>query len=100
MIYTSWNSSKNRQSRGDYWNTEAAKALDKMACYFFHIAGPRPHLDETGEELLHDHAAWETAMRVMRDLEYGYGPGEEWRLEVHHDDTPVFLITVTSARLR
>jgi hypothetical protein len=71
-----------------------------MPCYYFHIVGQRPHRDEAGEEHPHDQAAWETAIRSVRDLEHGYVPGEEWRLEVLHDDTPVFLITVTSAKLR
>jgi hypothetical protein len=71
-----------------------------MPRYFFHINSARSHLDELGEDCEHDDAAWQSSVRMLRDLEDGFRPGEEWQLEVHHEKTPVFLITVQARRLR
>jgi hypothetical protein len=71
-----------------------------MPRYFFHIVGERPHRDQVGEDLNHDEAAWKASMRALRELEDRFSPGDDWRLEVFHEDAPVFLITVSSRRLR
>jgi hypothetical protein len=74
--------------------------LAGMPRYFFHIDGRRAHRDQVGEELSHDDAAWQTSMRALRELEYDFSPGEDWQLQVYHDDLPVFLIKVSSSKLR
>jgi hypothetical protein len=80
--------------------TAASSCLASMPRYFFHIAGRRPYVDVTGDQFRHNAAAWEAAMRAMRDLEHGYNAGDQWQLEVGEDETPVFVIQVTSSRLR
>jgi hypothetical protein len=71
-----------------------------MPRYFFHIESERAHRDDLGEELQHDAAAWQSAVRMLRDLEHGFQPGEEWRLEVCDEANPLFLITLQTRRLR
>ena len=71
-----------------------------MPRYFFHINGRRAHRDEVGEHLADDAAAWNTSMRALRELEYCFDPGEDWQLEVCNDDRAVFLIKVSSLKLR
>jgi len=71
-----------------------------MARYFFHIDGDRPHRDEHGEECPHDAAAWQAAVRLTRDIEDGFQPGQQWRLEVHDGIVPVYLVEIVARRLR
>lgn len=56
--------------------------LKGMPRYFFHFNGSRAHRDDIGELLDHDMAAWQQSLRMLRDLEHGFGPGDDWRLEV------------------
>jgi hypothetical protein len=39
-----------------------------MATYFFNINAARPSLDEEGEELRDDEAAWQEAMSIAGEL--------------------------------
>ena len=71
-----------------------------MARYFFHIDGTRPHRDEHGEDLLHDEAAWQAAVRLTRDIEDGFQPGNNWRLEVRDCGALVYLIEIRTSRHR
>lgn len=71
-----------------------------MPRYFFHIDGRRVHRDQVGEELSDDHAAWVASVRALRELEYSFGPGEDWQLRVCHEELPVFIIKVISSKLR
>jgi hypothetical protein len=71
-----------------------------MPRYFFHIDGRRAHRDQVGEELRDDDAAWDASVRALRELEYDFNPGEDWQLRVCHDELPVFIIKVSSAKLR
>ena len=40
-----------------------------MALYFFHISNGHPFTDSAGEELPDDAAAWDQAVRTVRDVE-------------------------------
>ncbi len=72
-----------------------------MPRYFFHFNGSRAHRDNVGEMLDGDIDAWQQSLRMLRDLEHGFQPEDEWRLEVHdHEKSPVFLITVQARRFR
>lgn len=71
-----------------------------MARYYFHIDGQCPHCDEYGEDLPHDEAAWQAALRLMRDIEDGFRPGHTWRLDVHDGTVPVYLVEITTHRRR
>jgi hypothetical protein len=69
-----------------------------MLRYYFHFEGSRPHADETGELLKGDDAAWEAALRLVRDVEHGLRPGEDWTLRVVNETGPVFILTMTTKR--
>jgi hypothetical protein len=69
-----------------------------MPRYYFHFEGSRPHIDETGELLKSDEAAWELALRLARDVEHGLQPGEDWTLRVVDGTRPVFILTMTTRR--
>ena len=71
-----------------------------MPRYYFNIKGDYPHQDELGEELADDASAWAEALRHGRDVEDKLKPGQRWLLYVVEDKTPVFVITMTSRRLR
>jgi hypothetical protein len=71
-----------------------------MPKYFFHIEGSKLYRDEVGVTLPDDGAAWEEARRAVRDIEHYLAPGEEWRLEVCAEGKPVFMLMVSSRRLR
>jgi hypothetical protein len=71
-----------------------------MARYYFHIDGHRPHRDEVGEECADDSVAWQSAIRLTRDIEDGFQPGHSWQLEVHHDKLPVYIVAITTRKCR
>lgn len=71
-----------------------------MPRYFFHIDSERAHRDEVGEDLLHEEAAWQSSVRMLRDLEHGFRPGHAWRLEVCSNEAPIFVISVKSSRVK
>jgi hypothetical protein len=71
-----------------------------MPRYYFNIKGDYPHQDELGEELADDGSAWAEALRLGRDVEDKLRPGQRWQLYVVEDEMPVFVITMTSRRLR
>ncbi|MGY3239983.1 hypothetical protein ACVMAJ_006873 [Bradyrhizobium sp. USDA 4448] len=71
-----------------------------MRKYYFHFEGSRPHTDEAGEFLKSDEAAWQAALHLVRDVENGLRPGEQWSLRVFSDDTSVFVLRMTTERCR
>ena len=71
----------------------------RMARYYFHIDEPRPHQDELGENFEDDDRAWRAAVGLMRDVESGLEPGHAWRLEVYREQTPIYLISVSTSRI-
>jgi hypothetical protein len=67
--------------------------------YFFHVDGPRPHVDGIGTILSNDHAAWLKARRTIQGIEDNLEPGESWSLEVKREGgEPTFLFAMTSRR--
>jgi uncharacterized protein DUF6894 len=71
-----------------------------MQKYFFHIAGAKPHRDDSGTPLRDDDAAWREAKRLARDIEDNLQPGESWQLEVTGESGPVYTLTFVSRRHR
>ena len=72
-----------------------------MQRYCFHFEGSRPYTDEAGELLKSDEAAWDAALRLVRDVENRLRPGDQWTLRVFSEDTPVFiLLRMTTERCR
>jgi hypothetical protein len=69
-----------------------------MSRYFFYIDSDRPHLDESGEELPDDAAAWRQGMRMARDIEDSLEPGQSWKLEIRTGERPVYQVTITTKR--
>jgi hypothetical protein len=69
-----------------------------MRRYYFHFDGSRPHVDDTGEILKNDEAAWAAALRLARDVEHGLRPGADWTLRVVNETRPVFILTMTTKR--
>ena len=72
-----------------------------MALYFFHISNGHPFTDSAGEELPDDAAAWDQAVRTVRDVEssLNLGDSNRWSLEVNRGDTPIFRIDVAAHKL-
>jgi hypothetical protein len=67
--------------------------------YLFHITG-RGHIAMgQGKNTCTTTPPGEMAMQVLRDLTFCFGPGEEWRLQLHLNDCPILMTTATSARL-
>ena len=70
---------------------------DPMSRYFFDIQNGRSHVDEIGEELLNDEAAWHSAKRLTRDIEDTLAPGGQWTLEVRNSGRKIiFRIAIQS----
>jgi hypothetical protein len=67
-----------------------------MPRYVFHIDGRRPHRDATGEVCKNDHDAWACALRLLRDVESGYIPGDSWRVEVCRETTSIYVLLLAS----
>lgn len=72
-----------------------------MARYYFSISNGQPFSDRDGEELPDDHAAWQEALRTVRDVESALDLNEasNWSLEVKRGDTPIFRIHVSAKKL-
>jgi hypothetical protein len=71
-----------------------------MSTYHFHIAAPQPFRDPDGMELSDAEAAWEEALRLVRDIEGSLQPGESWSLDVVEDGATIFRISLGTADLR
>jgi uncharacterized protein DUF6894 len=57
-----------------------------MPRYFFHVYHEREEIDDQGEELPDNHAAWHeatvTAGQILQGLDGRLQPEREWRMEV------------------
>jgi hypothetical protein len=71
-----------------------------MPRYFFHISNGHPFKDARGEDLQDDNAAWEQALRTVRDVEsvLDLDGSSVWSLEVKREDTSIFRIDVSAQR--
>ncbi|MGC2084272.1 MAG: hypothetical protein WA702_13065 [Bradyrhizobium sp.] len=60
-----------------------------MPRYFFNVHDVKPSIDEHGEELPDDEAAWKEATSfagaLIKDIDGEFRPGQEWSLEVTDD---------------
>jgi hypothetical protein len=68
--------------------------------YFFNITNGHPFRDAVGEDLPDDSAAWEQAVRTVRDIEASLNldGSSKWSLEVKRDETSIFRIDVAAQR--
>ena len=76
-----------------------------MPRYFFHVHhGDQSYVDEIGEELPDDHAAWmeatSSAGESIRDLDGRLKPGTGWRMEVATDECGVLYVIEVKAHGR
>jgi hypothetical protein len=72
-----------------------------MARYFFNIQGAHPILDEEGEELSDNEAAWQVATMIAGELfkhsDGKFRPGQDWALEVTDDQRkPLYTIQISA----
>jgi Domain of unknown function (DUF6894) len=70
-----------------------------MPTYQFKISGSKPFLD-TDVQLPCSKAAWEEALRLVRDIETTLQPGDSWTLDVGEEGTAIFRISVTTEQFR
>jgi hypothetical protein len=72
-----------------------------MARYFFHISNGQPFSDPEGQELPNDRAAWQEAIRTVRDVEttLDLEGSPCWSLEVQRDGRSIFRIDVSARKL-
>ena len=76
-----------------------------MARYFFNIHGARRSLDEEGEELPNNEAAWKEATiiagELFSDMNGKFRPGQEWALEVADDQRkPLYMIRISAQEMK
>jgi uncharacterized protein DUF6894 len=71
-----------------------------MPQYFFNITNGHPFKDPLGEDLPDDDAAWEQAVKTVRDIEASLNldGSSEWSLEVKRGQTSIFRIDVSAQR--
>lgn len=74
-----------------------------MPRYFFNIYGKVETLDEDGDMLPDDEAAWKEATtaagEIFKDMDGKLRPGQSWRLEVFREDrTPLYMIQINSKK--
>jgi uncharacterized protein DUF6894 len=70
-----------------------------MAHYFFDVHYERPLVDEIGEELADDDAAWHEATviagELFSEIDGRFRPEMEWRLEVRNQQrAPLYVIRI------
>ena len=76
-----------------------------MPRYFFDVHDSSPRMDEVGEELPNDEAAWReattTAGEIFKDVNGKMQPGQDWELDVADQDrNPLFLIHISTKKLK
>ena len=75
----------------------------QMPRYFFHVHhGEESFVDEVGEDLPDDHAAWaeatSSAGESIRDLDGRLQPGRDWRMEVTAAGRDLLYVIEVKAR--
>ena len=76
-----------------------------MPRYFFNMRGVRPSVDEEGEELPDNDAAWHEATiiagEIFRDIDGKFRPGQDWSLEVSDDQRkPLYAIEISAKQMK
>jgi hypothetical protein len=74
-----------------------------MPRYFFNTYHDVNHVDDVGEELGDQHAAWKeatvTAGQILQSLDGRLKPGHEWRMEVMDEfKNPLFVLQITAQK--
>ena len=76
-----------------------------MPRYFFHVHGVRKSVDNVGEELADDKAAWDeatvVAAELFRDIDGKFQPGQQWTLDVTDEQQgPLYFIDVSARKMK
>jgi hypothetical protein len=76
-----------------------------MQRYFFDVHGTNPALDEVGEDLPDDEAAWKqatvTAGEIFKDVDGKFRPGQEWSLDVSDEKRrPLYSIVIQARKAK
>ena len=76
--------------------------LFKMPRYFFDIHHDTTDIDDVGEELPDQHAAWKeatvTAGQILQGLDGKLKPGHDWRMEVLDEFRDALFVLHIAAR--
>jgi hypothetical protein len=76
-----------------------------MPRYFFDVHHERAQIDEQGEELPDQHAAWREATiiagRILQDIDGRLKPGHDWRMDVTDEfRNTLFVLHITARKPR
>jgi hypothetical protein len=76
-----------------------------MPRYFFDVHHDRAQIDEQGEELPDQHAAWREATiiagRILQDIDGRLKPGHGWRMDVTDEfRNTLFVLHITARKPR
>jgi hypothetical protein len=76
-----------------------------MPRYFFDVHHDRAQIDEQGEELPDQHAAWREATiiagRILQDIDGRLKPGHDWRMDVTDEfRNTLFVLHITARKPR
>jgi hypothetical protein len=76
-----------------------------MPRYFFDVHHDRVQIDEQGEELPDQHAAWKVATMIagqtLQDIDGRLKPGHDWRMDVTDEfRNTLFVLHITAKKPR
>jgi hypothetical protein len=76
-----------------------------MPRYFFDVHHDRAQIDEQGEELPDQHAAWREATiiagRILQNIDGRLKPGHDWRMDVTDEfRNTLFVLRITARKPR
>jgi hypothetical protein len=76
-----------------------------MPRYFFDVHHDRAQIDEQGEELPDQHAAWREATiiagRILQDIDGRLKPGHDWRMDLTDEfRNTLFVLHITARKPR
>jgi hypothetical protein len=99
---------KNQTGRGKvrrFGNQFVQMSLLTMPRYFFDIHHDTTHIDEQGEELADQHAAWKEATvmagQTLQSLDGTLKPGHDWKMEVADEfRNTLFVLHIAASKPR
>jgi hypothetical protein len=76
-----------------------------MPRYYFNVHNVTAEIDDVGEELPDENAAWQEATMVagelFKDIDGKFKPGHEWSLEVTDDQRrPLYFIVISAKKMK
>jgi hypothetical protein len=76
-----------------------------MPRYFFNVHNAGTSVDESGEELPNNEAAWQQATRIagelFKDMDGKFRPGQEWALEITDESrNPIYFIQIEAREIK